>query len=413
MSNSPRNSPAIDAALARAKGLAIERNSAEIDTAHLFLGLLEMEIEQPSQLTPLLQMSGVTFEEAQLYASSACPTASGPPEQTLRYSSAARRMISMMEKEAYRCGSMLIHPEHLLIAAVRFQRRRHVGEVLRPLGLDAAILSSAVAKQNASTQFKKGGNPLESLTESSREAIESAHAIMRGSFCGRISTVHLLLGVLADPDNVAAETLRLANIDLESFTRAADALLVNDGEIATPQKKFSPSAKRALERAKREAAQCGNSLIGPQHLLFGLLPKEASISEKVSFGTAVTDPLDRFWPQWDTAAITAQYCQIWRRSQTVEKPPKAPTPHPPNWVIFEWYWGLGGFIWGTLTVTAWFLQFPGLLIWAFCTGILLAFGGAILGELKKDYKLRDQLASFWVGILASVLIVSFLFVSAQ
>jgi ATP-dependent Clp protease ATP-binding subunit ClpA len=76
-------------------------------------------------------------------------------------------------------------------------------------------------------------------------------------------------GVLDAED---AEALRLLGIDLEEVIRRIDQDL-NDGcgPIPRGHKRFSPESKKVLELSLREALRLGDSFIGTEHVLLGLL----------------------------------------------------------------------------------------------------------------------------------------------
>ena len=305
-------SPAGQLSISRAQHLAVARNSGCVEDAHLFMGVLQVDSGEDGVVAALLEVSGVTREEARLYALSAVQTEGKGTQSEPLLSSGAQRVLGMAHAEAHQVGSTIVGPEHIFIACIRHRRGPHVGEVLRPLGFDAAKLREHLRGLNHSNKPYSQGNPLNHLTETSKKAVEAAHAAMRASYCGRISTAHLLLGVLANTENFAVETLQAVGVDVEALKREVRDSIFNDGEVATPQKKFSPAAKRALERAKKEATQCGTSFIEPHHLLYALLPSPASIPEKLAFGSSVDDPLEKVWPHWPVADIQSRYEARWK-----------------------------------------------------------------------------------------------------
>ena len=130
-------------------------------------------------------------------------------------------------------------------------------------------------------------HPLENLAPDAQNAIESAYREMRASFCGRISTLHLLLGVLND-EKVVLELEKLG-LDFETLKSEAKAQISQDSELATSEKRFSNGAKRALERAKTEANGRGRSQIHAEHLFAGLLPQNATWKENWTFGKDLDD----------------------------------------------------------------------------------------------------------------------------
>jgi ATP-dependent Clp protease ATP-binding subunit ClpA len=76
-------------------------------------------------------------------------------------------------------------------------------------------------------------------------------------------------GVLDAED---AEALRLLGIDLDDVIRRIDQDL-NDGcgPIPKGRKRFSPESKKVLELSLREALRLGDTFIGTEHVLLGLI----------------------------------------------------------------------------------------------------------------------------------------------
>jgi ATP-dependent Clp protease ATP-binding subunit ClpA len=406
MTKDVRFSVAARLTISRAQQLALSGNCTKVETGHLFLALISEEMQSDEKVSSLLQISGVALEEARMYAQSTIQTeGKGEGEgYAAQLDSGARNILDMADEEARRLGSPEIENEHLLIACLRTQRTPHVGEVLRPLGLDAAKLRQHLRELAKSQRLDRSGGPLNSLTQSSKTAVEAAHAAMRASYCGRISTAHLLLGILDDPENVATETLLAAKIDIEELRKAAQASITSDGQIATPQKKFSAAAKRALDRAKKEADRCAHSFIGPQHLLFALLPRPASAKEKIAYGDIGADPLEKVWSQMPVAEIERQYQILWKNGKTHRPPPPTQLPAHSRSIKTDWRWLLAGVGWWLWMVPVFFAPH----IWFFPLEIpvLILLGGfgfavfaAIAGETKRDYLMRDNYSSFVYGVL--------------
>ena len=322
-------------AISRAHHLAVARQSSQVEAAHLFLGLLPPENEE-SLIPTLLQVSGVAREEVELYAASALENETHGDAAEPKLSPDAKRIIRMAMSESNRHNAALIGPEHLFIACIAHQRGPHLGEVLRPLGLDAAQLRQHLRGLNQAKTPYRAGNPLNSLTEQGERAIAAAHAAMRASFCGQISTSHLLLGLLSDENFGSVEMHQLTGIHIEDLKRRARETVVSDGQIATPQKKFSPGAKRALERAKVEATRAGYEFIACEYLLLALLPQPEGWSEKLVAGNQNLDSVAHLWTSAQAEALRATLAP-----DPVESAVDAPNPNVveidlkalPSWVI--------------------------------------------------------------------------------
>lgn len=89
-----------------------------------------------------------------------------------------------------------------------------------------------------------------------------------------------------------AEALKLLGIDLDEVIRRIDRDL-NDGRGRLPQghKRFARESKKLLELSLREALRLGDSFIGTEHVLLGLLRQaDATTLETLkAFDLAVDD----------------------------------------------------------------------------------------------------------------------------
>ena len=122
-------------------------------------------------------------------------------------------------------------------------------------------------------------------------AIEEARALGHDS----VGDEDLLLGILRADAGVAAETLSSLGVGLEpareeSERMTAEALAYvgislenirkeagDNLDMRIPEGRrvpFSPAAKKALERALREAVGLGDNRIGAEHVLLGILPNQ-------------------------------------------------------------------------------------------------------------------------------------------
>src|SRR5690554_3002604 len=86
-----------------------------------------------------------------------------------------------------------------------------------------------------------------------------------------VSTEHLLLGLVREPDSVASRILDRLGVSLGRI-RSEIERQVTKGQGALGQDmQMTPRARRALELAYDEARQLNNNYIGTEHLLLGLI----------------------------------------------------------------------------------------------------------------------------------------------
>ncbi|GHE07169.1 hypothetical protein GCM10010339_51190 [Streptomyces alanosinicus] len=81
---------------------------------------------------------------------------------------------------------------------------------------------------------------------------------------------HLVLGLPAGPEGLAAKAITARGILLDAVRQAATAAL----PAASDDVPYGPEAKKALELTFREALRLGHNYIGTEHILLALLEQE-------------------------------------------------------------------------------------------------------------------------------------------
>jgi hypothetical protein len=101
---------------------------------------------------------------------------------------------------------------------------------------------------------------------------------LRHNFLG---TEHLLLGLLAETDSVAATVLDTAGITRDA-ARAAVERIVGCGQgVPRGHIPFTPRAKQVLVLSLRESRELGHHHIGTGHILLGLLTEGGGLGTQV------------------------------------------------------------------------------------------------------------------------------------
>lgn len=272
-----------------AQNLSVGSRSSSVGITHLFVATLQ-KIEADSHLAALLLRADLKAEEAVLYAQAALePDAAFDPNAEPKLSAGAKRVLEFAADEARRAGDNYIGTEHLVLACLRLDLRDEtLLHAIAPLGWDLPVLRAHRRELKSLAAQRPTGHPLESLTGEAERAVEAAYAAMRATFCGRISTAHLLLGLLQS-DNRAGELLVEVGASPDELKAQSRAVIRSDAVLATPDKRFDKGAKRALDRAKREAQSRGYKFIGADHLLLGLLPRRPTLRERLTWGRTVPD----------------------------------------------------------------------------------------------------------------------------
>jgi len=96
-----------------------------------------------------------------------------------------------------------------------------------------------------------------------------------------IGTEHLLLGLIAEGDGIAARTLDELAIRPEAVRREVEVIVGRGEGAAQGHIPFTRRAKKVLELALREALQLGHNYIGTEHILLGLLREGEGVAAQV------------------------------------------------------------------------------------------------------------------------------------
>jgi hypothetical protein len=122
----------------------------------------------------------------------------------------------------------------------------------------------------------------ERFTERARTVVVLAQEQARTLGHSKIDTEHLLLGLLGEQEGLAARVLASLGVRAESVREQVVAISGSAPEPSGSQQiPFTPEAKKALERALREALSLGHDYIGTEHLLLGLVQDEDGLAVRI------------------------------------------------------------------------------------------------------------------------------------
>ena len=97
-----------------------------------------------------------------------------------------------------------------------------------------------------------------------------------------VGTEHILLGLVALGEGVAAQVLSNLGIDLRRVRAEVEKVVgTGDNIMLLGEIPFSPRAKKVLEFAVEEAGIMGHYYVGTEHILLGLLREEEGVASRV------------------------------------------------------------------------------------------------------------------------------------
>jgi hypothetical protein len=153
--------------------------------------------------------------------------------------------------------------------------------------------SMGVTRQAAQKRFvPKESNDLDPsqgfsrYTPRARNVVMAAHNEAVAARNPESRPEHLVLGLLAEPEGLAAKAITEQGVLLDSVRQDAAAVLPPAADDVPDLIPYGPEAKKALELTFREALRLGHNYIGTEHILLALLEQENG--EGVLSGLGVT-----------------------------------------------------------------------------------------------------------------------------
>ncbi|WLW53219.1 Clp protease N-terminal domain-containing protein [Streptomyces sp. YU58] len=142
-----------------------------------------------------------------------------------------------------------------------------------------------VPKESADLDPSQG---FQRYTPRARNVVMAAHneAVAARNPEGRPE--HLVLGLLAEPEGLAAKAITAQGVLLDAVRQAAAAALPPAAEEVPELIPYGTEAKKVLELTFREALRLGHNYIGTEHILLALL--EFENGEGVLSGLGITKP---------------------------------------------------------------------------------------------------------------------------
>ncbi|MDQ7904776.1 Clp protease N-terminal domain-containing protein [Phytohabitans sp. ZYX-F-186] len=152
--------------------------------------------------------------------------------------------------------------------------------------------SMGVTKQAAQKRFVGKGepftlDPLEGFrrfTPRARTVVVEAQEAARAAGNAFIGPVHVLLGLLTEPEAVAGKAIVDQGVTLDRVREAATAALPAGGERLEGLIPYDADAKKVLELTFREALRLGHNYVGTEHILLALLEQENGSGLLASLG---------------------------------------------------------------------------------------------------------------------------------
>lgn len=118
------------------------------------------------------------------------------------------------------------------------------------------------------------GQGFSRFTLRARNVVMAAQNEARAAGNDEIRPEHLALGLLAEPEALAAKAIVAQGVPLDTVRQTATAALPPAADQVPDLIPYDAQAKKALELTFREALRMGHNYIGTEHILLALLEHE-------------------------------------------------------------------------------------------------------------------------------------------
>ncbi|MER7420550.1 Clp protease N-terminal domain-containing protein [Micromonospora peucetia] len=168
--------------------------------------------------------------------------------------------------------------------------------------------SMGVSKQAAQKRFvpKADETPMDPqqgftrFTPRARNVVMASQNEARATGHAEIRPEHLVLGLLSEPEALAAKAIVAQGVPLERVREAATAALPPSTAEVPDLIPYDAQGKKALELTFREALRLGHNYIGTEHILLALLEQENGAGALSGLGVTKTAV-----EEWVAAALRA------------------------------------------------------------------------------------------------------------
>ena len=121
----------------------------------------------------------------------------------------------------------------------------------------------------------------ERFTDRARRVVVLAQEESQRLSHNYIGSEHLLLGLLAEQEGVAARALQSLNVTLTAAREQVEEMIGPGQQTPHGHIPFTPRAKKILELALREALTMGSQVIDTEHLLLGLIDEGDGVGAQI------------------------------------------------------------------------------------------------------------------------------------
>ncbi|HEX6468901.1 MAG TPA: Clp protease N-terminal domain-containing protein [Streptosporangiaceae bacterium] len=166
--------------------------------------------------------------------------------------------------------------------------------------------SMGVSKQAAQKRFvpkslaepgdRAAGNLFSRFTIRARGVAAGAQEEAREARHDHVASEHIVLGLLREPEGLAAKAIEGLGVSLDGVRDAVVAAMGPAGaDEITGHIPFAPEAKKVLELSVRDALRLGHNYVGTEHILLGVLGLDDGLGARVLGELGITKTRAEEW----------------------------------------------------------------------------------------------------------------------
>jgi len=137
--------------------------------------------------------------------------------------------------------------------------------------------------------------PLNRFTPRARAAAAAARREALAMSKRRVGTGHLLLGLLSEPEGLAAMAIEALGATPDQIRERLGAGPVPDYAASPERIPFAPPAQKVIELSLSAALELDHNFIGTEHLLLGILAEGKDTGARTLRGLGITHERARDW----------------------------------------------------------------------------------------------------------------------
>ena len=176
---------------------------------------------------------------------------------------------------------------------------RRTGASWTEIGQSMGVSKQAVQKRFVPKPAGEGERPpaslLERFTGRARRVADQAQQEARRAGNDQVGTEHIVLGLLREPQALAARAIKAQGVTLDQVQEAATNALGPTQASVPEHVPFGPAAKKVLQLAVREALRLGHNYIGTEHILLGLLRDDKAAGAVILTGLGISRDRAEEW----------------------------------------------------------------------------------------------------------------------